>query len=126
MQAEQVLSPCPSICLEKSHRPSDAPSLFFLHLSTLSNENIEDWAVLFGSGSLDLLDYLKTFSHFTKYDVFIIEPLSGLSSDEELGSVGVGSGVLEVKKGQLRSWKEICRMGRTWWNRMEQTIVDEI
>lgn len=68
---------------------------FRLHLELSALHNLDE---LLGLGAstdgniLDLVDNVHSLEHFTKNDVFAIEPAGDNSGDEELGAVA-GEGI---------------------------------
>ena len=72
-----------------------APSvgLSSLDLTTLFNDELAVGFAREGAASLDLAEDVVARDEFAEHNVSTIKPISGSKSDEELRSVGVGTGV---------------------------------
>lgn len=66
---------------------------FYLELTTVSNGNGSLWSTALRSKRFNLLDDFLTVGNLTKDSVLSVQPGSHNSGDEELGTVGVSSGI---------------------------------
>ena len=67
--------------------------LLHLALATVSNDDLLGGLAGLGAEALDLLDNVHALDDLAEHDVLAIKPLGLGSAEEELASVGVGSGV---------------------------------
>ena len=78
---------------------TDTPLLIFtysfpcLELTAVGNNNSLAGLAGLGADGLNSLDDVQALSDLTEHDVLAVEPGAWDSADEELRSVGVGSGV---------------------------------
>lgn len=97
------------------------PIKSFLHLPTLRNRHVQIRHILAPASSLGCLHLphdIHAINDPAKDDVLAVEEGCGYGGDEELGAVGVGTGVLWVRK----FWLARCRSSLGRGGRIEKEM----
>lgn len=72
--------------------------LYYLELTTVSNDDFFARATRIGAKTFDLLKDVHTLLNLAKNDVLTIQPAGNGGGNEELGTVGVGSSVSHAQQ----------------------------